>query len=194
MPNAIVPMVGLEKLYVAALTKDDNTSVTYDVPRYLAGIKEIGIKPKVSSDEFYAENQLWMSESTLSSVDIEIDITDLTQEDEAFLLGHKISADGGIIRSANDKAPDVAILFQANKGNGKSRFVVLYRGNFSLSDEAYKGKEGKSNMQSKKLKATFAPLKNNKMWSYKIDEEQGMDATKFFGAVPIPVPKAAGKA
>ncbi|RXM57214.1 major tail protein [Clostridium tetani] len=188
MANTIVPVVGLEKLYVAKILSDGETT-TYDTPKYLAGIKEIGVKPKVNSDEFYAENQLWLSETTLANVDVEVDITDLTNEDEAMLLGHKIATEGGIIKSADDVAPEVALLFKANKGNGKARYVVLYKGKFSIGDEDYKGKEGKANFQSKKLKATFAPLHSNSMWSYKNDEEQGMTDTKFFEKVIIPTEK-----
>lgn len=188
MDNAIVPVVGLEKLYVAKILTDEATT-TFDKPKYLKGIKEISIKPKITNDEFYAENILWISDSTLASIDVEVDITDLTNEDEAFLLGHKIATEGGIIKSANDKAPDVALLLKANKGNGKARYVICYKGNFSAADEEYKGKEGKANFQSKKLKATFSPLHSSGMWSYKIDEEQGMDDKKFFESVIMPTVK-----
>lgn len=183
-----VPVVGLEKFYVAKITKDDSTGATFDVPKYLEGIKEIGIKPKITTDEFYAENKLWLSESTLANVDIEINITDLSAQDEAYLLGHKLSAEGGVIYSDDDRAPEVAILFKANKGNGKGRYVTIYRGSFQISDEDYKGKEGKSNFQSKKLKATFSPLHFNGMWKYKLDEEQGA-SDDFFKSVVIPEEK-----
>ena len=185
----IVPVVGLEKLYLAKITKDDSTGATFDVPRYFPGIKEIAIKPKINTDEFYAENQLWLSETTLANIDVEIDITDLSAEDEAFLLGHALSAEGGVIKNAKDSAPDVALLYKSNKGNGKARYGILYKGKFAIGDETNKGKEGKANFQSKKLKATFAPLHNNGMWSYKVDQEQGMTDEKFFKSVILPVEK-----
>jgi len=188
MSNQIVPVVGLDKLYIAKILRDE-VETEFDKPKYLAGIKEIGIKPKVNTDEFYAENQLWLSETTLANIDVEVDITDLTNEDEAMLLGHKIATEGGIIKSADDTAPEVALLYKANKGNGKARYGVLYKGKFSIGDESYKGKEGKANFQSKKLKATFAPLHSNSMWSYKVDEEQGMTDTKFFESVILPTEK-----
>jgi len=189
MSNQIVPVVGLEKLYVSKILSDAESTTTFDTPKYLPGVKEIGIKPKVNGDDFYAENQLWLSETTLANIDVEVDITDLTNEDEAMLLGHKIATEGGIIKSADDTAPEVALLYKANKGNGKARYGVLYKGKFSIGDESYKGKEGKANFQSKKLKATFAPLHSNSMWSYKVDEEQGMTDTKFFESVILPTEK-----
>ncbi|QDY18236.1 major tail protein [Clostridium botulinum] len=189
MPEQVVPVVGLEKLYAAKIIKDDNTGVIFDTPIYLEGIKELSIKPKITTDDFYAENKLWLSESTLANVDVEADITDLNTENEVFLLGHKLAIEGGIIYSDDDKAPDVALLYKANKGNGKARYGILYKGTFSISDEQYKGKEGKSNFQAKKLKATFAPLHFNGRWKYKVDEEEGMTDEKFFKEVIIPTEK-----
>lgn len=188
MADKVVPIVDLKKLYVAEVLTDAETT-TYDTPKYFEGVKELGLKPKVNSDEFYAEGILWMSENTLANIDVEIDITDLHKEEEAFLLGHKLAEGGGIIRSANDKAPEVALLYKAEKGNHKARYGILYKGTFNIGDESYKGKEGKSNFQTKKLKGTFAPLRSNEMWNYKVDEEDGMTDEKFFASVIIPTEK-----
>ncbi|BDR75758.1 major tail protein [Clostridium tetani] len=188
MSNKVVPIVDLKKLYVAKVLTDGETT-TFDTPKYFEGVKEISLKPKINSDEFYAEGMLWLSETTLANIDVEIDITDLKKEEEAFLLGHKLAEEGGIIRSANDKAPEVALLYKAIKGNGKARYGIMYKGTFTISDEDYKGKEGKANFQSKKLKATFAPLHSNEMWNWKVDEEDGMTDEKFFKSVIIPTEK-----
>ena len=81
------------------------------------------------------------------------------------------------------------LLYKAIKGNGKARYGIMYKGAFSIADESYKGKEGKSNYQTKKLKGTFAPLRSNEMWNYKVDEEDGMTDEKFFKEVIIPTEK-----
>lgn len=185
-----IPIIGLQKLYVAKLRKDDETGVEFEKPVYLEGIKELGIKPKLSNDEFYAEDKLWCSDTSIANIDVEVNITDLSEENEAMLLGHKIAESGGIIYNADDKAPVVAVLFKATKQNGKGRFICLYRGTFSIADdENYKSKEGKANFQTKKLKATFAPLHHNSMWKYKTDEENNMTDEKFFANVIIPTEK-----
>ncbi|HBJ2612670.1 TPA: phage tail protein [Clostridium botulinum] len=179
----VVPVVGIEKLYVAKLLKDSLEGVTFDIPKYLAGIKEISIKPKVNIDEFYAENKLWASESTLASVDVEVNLVDFTTDDECYVFGHTKDGKGGIIYKDDDVAPQLAILIKANKKGGGIRYLALYNGQFSISDEDYKGKEGKSNFQAKKAKATFAPLKYNGQWKYKIDSEDGMTDQEFFSKV-----------
>lgn len=189
----IVPVVGLEKLYAAKILKDDESGVEFDTPRYLPGIKEIALKPNISQESFYAENIEWLSEATLANTEVEVDITDLSDEDEVFLLGHKLATEGGVIKSADDTAPDVALLFKANKGKGESRYQILYKGSFSPSDDSYKGKEGKPEFQSRKLKASFAPLRYNKMWQYKVDSDSpnaptDLDST-FFKQVTVPTEK-----
>ncbi|AJD25645.1 phage tail protein [Clostridium botulinum] len=188
MADKVVPIVDLKKLYVAEV-KEDGLISLFGEPKYFEGVKELGLKPKVNSDEFYAEGILWISNTTLANIDVEIDITDLKKEEEAFLLGHKLATEGGIIRSANDKAPEVALLYKAIKANGKARYGIMYKGTFSIGDESYKGKEGKTNYQTKKLKATFAPLHSNEMWNWKVDEEEGMTDEKFFKEVIIPTEK-----
>lgn len=185
----VVPIVGLEKLYVAKILKDDINGTQFDIPKYLPGIKEIAIKPKVNTDPYYAENILWLNEETLENIEVEVNITDLATAEEAFILGHQLAKEGGIIYSENDKAPEVAILIKANKGNKKARYLVLYRGKFSISDEEYKSKEGKTDFQTKKLAAVFAPLKSNGRWKWKVDQEENMTDSKFFKEVIMPTPK-----
>ncbi len=190
MTQKIVPIVGLEKLYVAEIIKDDETGVEFDTPRYLEGVREIAINPSMNTEPFYAENVEWMSETTLESIEVEIDITDLKDEEEAFLLGHKVATEGGIIKSADDIAPDVALLYKANKGKGEYRYQILYKGTFSLSEDGAKGKEGTTDYRSRALAARFAPLRFNKMWQYKVDSDSpnaptDLD-TSFFKDVIVP--------
>lgn len=59
------------------------------------------------------------------------------------MLGHKLATEGGIIRSANDKAPEVALLYKAIKANGKARYGIMYKGTFSIGDEVIKEKKVK---------------------------------------------------
>lgn len=191
MKQKIVPIVGLEKLYVAKILKDDETGVEFDTPRYLPGIKEITINPSVNQESFYAENIEWLNDSTLENIEVGVNITDLIDEDESFLLGHKLAEEGGVIKSADDVAPDVAILLKANKGKGEYRYQVLYKGNFGIGEAGYKGKEGTTEFGTKHLTAKFAPLRSNKRWQYKVDSDSpnapiDLD-TSFFSKVIMPV-------
>lgn len=186
-------LVGLEKLYYAKITKDDSTGLTFDTPNYLAGVKEIKISPKVTTEKLYAENKLWEQATSLDDIEVSVNLADLTNAQLADLLGHTIATEGGIIANADDIAPYVALLYKANKSNGKARYGILYKGKLELPEDTAKGAEGKVDFQTPEIKATFQPLQNNGMWKYQVDSDDAdcpatID-TDFFASVIVPTEK-----
>lgn len=170
MAQKILPMVNISKLYVAHLKTETLENIEFDTPRYLEGIKELGIKPKQNSDPYYHEGRKILEEQTLQDIAVTINITDLSDEDECYVMGHKLAKTGGVIRSDTDIAPTLALLYEAEKSQGGKRYGILYAGTFGLSDEDIKAKEGKANFQAKKIQASFRPLINGK-WQYKVDSD-----------------------
>lgn len=181
--KTVAPIVGVEKAYVAKLLTDTKEGATWDTPRYLQGITEVGLKPKVNTESYYAENKEWAKESTIANIDGELSLADLTAEDECYIFGHKKDANGGVIYKDTDVAPQIALIIKANLYGGAYRYLVFYNGQFVISDEDYKGKQGKANFQGKKTKAGFMPLHYNGQWKYKIDSTDGMTDEVFFGSV-----------
>lgn len=189
MAQKILPIVNINKLYVAKLLTEDIDKITYDTPRYLEGIKQLTIKPKQNSDPYYHEGRKILTDKTLEDISVTINITDLTDEDECYVMGYKLAKTGGVIRNENDIAPTVAILYEAEKSEGGTRYGILYAGTFGVSDEDIKGKEGKANFQSKSIEATFRPLVNG-LWNYKVDSDSTGVTQEFlngfFSQVTIP--------
>lgn len=185
----IVPVVNIRKLYVAKLLSEDADKITYDTPRYLEGVKQLTIKPKQNSDPYYHEGRKVLEDKTLEDISVTINITDLTDEDEGYVMGYKLAKTGGVIRNENDIAPTVAILYEADKAQGGTRYGILYAGTFGIPDEDIKGKEGKANFQSKSIDATFRPLVNG-LWNYKVDSDSTGVTQEFlngfFNQVTIP--------
>lgn len=167
MAQKILPVVNVSTLYVAHLKEEVEDSIKFDTPRYLEGIKQIGIKPKQNSDPYYHEGRKILEEQTLQDVKVTLNITDLTDEDECYVMGHKLAKTGGVIKNDNDIAPTLAILYKAEKSQGIDKYGILYAGTFGLSDEDTKSKEGKANFQAKKIEASFRPLRNGK-WQYNV--------------------------
>lgn len=184
--------VGLEKLYFAPLKEDKpNGEPVFDAPIYLQGVKEIGLKITINTEKLYAENKLWESDTAFDSTEATVKVVDLLAEQEGIILGHKLATNGGVIYKDTDKATPGALLFKSNKGNGKARYTVLYNNTFTDSDESMKGKEGKTDFQTKTIVSTGAPLKSNGMWKHKVDQEDGMTDEVFFKEVIIPKEKEA---
>lgn len=187
MQQVVSGIVGVERLDYAKIISDvPGETPKFATPIYLQGVKEIGLKITINSEKLYAENKVWESDTAFDSTEATVNIVDLLNTENADLMGHKLAETGGIIYSEKDVAPDVALLFKANKANGKARYVVLYNNKFADSDETYKGKEGKTEFQTKSIVSTGAALKSNGMWKYVVDEEDGMTDDVFFSSVIIP--------
>lgn len=163
----ILPLVNVKKFYVARILTEEIENITFDTPRYLEGVKQMGIKPKQNIDPYYHEGRKVFDEQTLQDIAVTINITDLTDEDECYTMGHQLAKTGGVIRNDNDIAPPLAVLYEAEKAQGVSKFGILYAGTFGLSDEDIKDKEGKANFQPKKLQASFRPLIDGR-WKYDV--------------------------
>ncbi|OPX47900.1 major tail protein [Clostridium thermobutyricum] len=166
----ILPVVNISKLYAAHLKTETLEKIDFDTPRYLEGVKQLGIKPKQNSDDYYHEGRKVLTEQTLEDITVTINITDLTDEDECYLMGHKLAKTGGFIRNGNDIAPTVAFLYEADKAQGVKQYGILYAGTCGLGDETIKDQEGKTNYQSKQIQASFRPLINGK-WQYKVSSD-----------------------
>lgn len=187
--------IGLEKLYYALVTKDDDADLTYETPVYLPGVKEISVNPTAQTTKLYAENKLWEQESAIDEIQASIDLADLSNKESAVLLGQTVATEGGIFASDGDSAPYVALLYKANKSNKQARYQVLYKGKFSLPQETSKTKEGQTEFQTPKMSAIFQPTINNGNWKYQVDTDDpdcpvGID-TSFFTSVIIPTKKVA---
>lgn len=186
-------LVGLEKLYYSKITKDDNTAATFETPIYLPGVKEIKISPKVSTTKLYGENILWSQITSLDDIEVSINLADLSNAQQADLLGQTMATEGGVFAKATDSAPYMALLYVANKSNGGKRYGVIYKGKMELPEDSAKGEEGKAEFLTPEMKATFQPLVNNKMWKYSVDSDDAdcpanIDTT-FFASVIIPTKK-----
>lgn len=188
-----MPIIGLEKLYYAKLTKDDSTGLTYSTPVYLAGVKEIKVSPKMSTEKLYAENRIWEQDTTLDQIDVSISLADLTNEERVDLLGFTTATEGGVFATGDGLLPYVALLYKANKTNGKARYQVLYKGKFELPEDGAKGKEGKTEFQTQDLTGVFQTTQNNNQWKYQVDSDDtdcpADIETTFFTSVIKPTKK-----
>lgn len=182
--------VNIDKLYFAEVTQDDVLGLVFATPEYIPGVRQIDAKPKANTEKLFAEGKIWEQETTIEEITIDIDLADLSNAQYAKYLGHQVAANGGVYTTDDDRAPYIAILYEATKSNGKKAYRVFYKGKLTEPDENAKGKEGKTDYQTHKVQATFQTLRNNGMGLYKIDEDDPncpVDiATAFFASVIVP--------
>ena len=161
---------GLKKLYYAILTKDDLTGVAYGAVSPLAGVNKASVKRKNNTDIFYAENGPWESATSKDVTSVELTVSEILQADYAALMGHTINGAEMIVNN-NDIAPYVAIGIAANKSNGKSRYIWLYKGQFTPADEDHDSQGSSVKQKPVLIKADFLGHQFDGCAERRLDEE-----------------------
>jgi phi13 family phage major tail protein len=178
MPNVKSAMVGLENLCYAPLVNEDTN--TYGSVVSIAPAITAKIKPKVNTAILYGDNMAVDTATALGEIEVELEITALSQEIVADLLGHSINSTTGVITyDKDDIAPYIALGFKSKKANGKFRSVWLLKGKFEEVEEEYATTEDKPKFQTPKIKATFV-IRADGLWKYTADEDAGSSPVSTF--------------
>ncbi|WP_432408639.1 major tail protein [Wukongibacter sp. M2B1] len=162
--------IGLKDIYIAKLTKDDATDFTYDTPVKLERGITAKISPKISSEKLYSDDNLEEIVQIFDSIDVEIELNQLSLESRALLQGAKI-VKGALLETRDDITPVLAMGFRSKKSNGKYRYVWLYKGRFEMTSDEYETEADKVKAQSASLKGTFYARDNDGAYRLIMDED-----------------------
>lgn len=146
--------IGLKDIMIAELLTDTSTGATYETPSKLERSIKATLKPKTSQTKLYSDDSMEEVINTFDSIDVEIELNQLTIESRALLQGAKI-VKGVLLETKNDIAPTLALGFKSKKTNGKYMFVWLYKGSFELTEDTFETEEDKPKASTAKLKGTF---------------------------------------
>lgn len=148
--------IGLRDVSFAKLLTDTSEGTTYDTVKKYERSISAKLTPKSSSENQYSDDSMEDVVSAFDSVEVEIELNQLTPETRAFLQGAKV-INGILVESKNDIAPYVAMVFRSVKANGKYRYVCLYKGKFELVADNYETQSDKIKSQTATIKGTFMP-------------------------------------
>lgn len=163
--------IGLRDIHIALLTKDDNTGVTYATPTKLERAISAKLSPKVNSENIYSDDTVEDVISAFDSIEVEIELNQLTLTSRATLQGASVVT-GVLIESKSDLAPTLALGFKSKKHNGKYRFVWLLKGKFELAADEYDTEAEKPAPKSAKLKGTFYSRDYDGNYRFIADEDE----------------------
>lgn len=185
-------VTGVEKAFYAILTADGE-SPTYEAAKYLPGLREISVTANEEQATIYAENRLYDSENSLGDIEVTLDFASIETEDYVALLGKKVANEGGIIESANDQPPYIALMVEKTLSGGVKEYLTLFKGKLSIPEDKAKTKEGKTEYQTVSLSGLFMPLENG-MWKHSVKtSDSGFSAEthnlKWGKSVVIPTEK-----
>lgn len=176
---------GIKKLVYAIMT--DEVMETYAVVKPAPPLINIKIVPKVDAVTLYADNQAVETATSVGDIAIDFETQDMPLEVQADILGHTLDPlDGSMIYNINDKAPYVAVGYQRTKGNGKNRYVWLYKVKFQEIAEEGVTQADKVTFQTPKVTGIGIANKNGE-WKTVADEDSGA-VVDFLATVPGTAP------
>lgn len=156
----------IRRAYFAVMTNDEAGNITYAPTVYLEGLREITVTANEQSGEIYAEGTVWDQEYEIGNATVTLDLTDLSPENYATLLGKKVAAGGGLIDNKDDMAPYVALMYEKVMTDGTVEYATLYKGKFSIPEDKGKTREGNVEYQTKSIAGTFIPTLATGDWRH----------------------------
>lgn len=124
--------IGLDKLYYAKITEDENGEETYENPKFLAKAMSADLSVELAEATLYADDGAAEVVKEFQSGTLSLGVADIGAAIAEDLTGAKIDDNKVLISASEDGGSPVAVGFRAKKANGKYRYFWLYRVKFGI--------------------------------------------------------------
>jgi phi13 family phage major tail protein len=124
--------IGLDRLYYAEITEDENGEETYGTPEILAKAISAGLTVDLAEAVLYADDSACYIVKEFKSGKLSLGVDDIGRKSASKLTGATADANGVLISTSEDGGNPVAIGFRAKKANGKYRYFWCYRCKFGV--------------------------------------------------------------
>ena len=149
--------VSFRDIHIAKVTTNTETEYVAETPSKLAR----AITGKIS-DEFV--------NMSYKGTSVELEVNSLAPQDKSQVFGH-LYEKGFLIKTKDDKAPELALGWRAKKLNGKYEFKWLYCGRFGQGFEDNYETEGETKTtQTATLKGDFYARQMDGRYECSVDE------------------------
>ena len=124
--------VGLDSLYYAKITEDQEGNETYGAPKILAKAITAELSIELVEAILYANDGASEIVKEFKSGTLSLGIDDIGALVAQDLTGCKIDSNNVVVSRSEDAGSPVAVGFRAKKANGKYRYFWIYRVIFSV--------------------------------------------------------------
>lgn len=185
---------GVESLYFAKLLKDDAESISWDTPKWLAGVAEISRQTNESTATHYYDNGPKIVIKSTSGDDITVSTSVIPLEIQAAIGGSDYDEETGAMFEGGGVNQDYfALLYKAKTTNGKDVYVARYKGTFSgVSDTTHHTEDDSTDANGQEVvfhgvETTHKFTKDNKARrGLTVVDDGKADLSSFFTTVQTP--------
>ena len=123
---------GLDRLYYAKITENENGEEPYDTPDPLAKAITAELSIELAEAALYADDGAAEVDKEFQSGTLTLGVADIGVDAAEVLTGATLDDNKVLISTSEDGGAPVAIGFRAKKANGKYRYFWLYRVKFGI--------------------------------------------------------------
>ena len=124
--------IGLDRLYYAKITENENGEETYATPVPLAKAITAELSVELAEATLYADDGAAEVVKEFQSGTLTLGVADIGVAAAEVLTGATLDDNNVLISASEDGGDPVAIGFRAKKANGKYRYFWLYRVKFGI--------------------------------------------------------------
>ena len=129
--------IGLDKLYYAKITEDENGNETYASPVQMAKAMTADLSVELAEATLYADDGASEIVKEFKSGTLSLGVDDIGASTASDLTGATIDANGVVVSTSEDGGEPVAVGFRAKKSNGRYKYYWLYRVKFGKASSIY---------------------------------------------------------
>ena len=118
--------IGLDRLYYATITEDEQENETYGTPKVLAKAIKADLSIELAEATLWADDGAAVTLKEFKGGKLSLDVDDIGRAVAGELTGATTDKNGVLISSSEDGGKPVAIGFRAKKANGKYRYVWIF--------------------------------------------------------------------
>ena len=124
--------IGLDKLYYATITDDENGEEIYGTPTQLAKAISAELSVELAEATLYADDGAAEIVKEFKNGTISLGVDDIGSTTAAALTGVTVDTNNVVVSNSEDGGDPVAVGFRAKKSNGKYKYYWLYRVKFGI--------------------------------------------------------------
>lgn len=168
--------IGLDKLYYAKITEDENGEETYGTPTSLAKAISADLSVELNEATLYADDGESEVVKEFKSGKLTLGIDDIGTSVANELTGAQIDDNHVLISASENGGEPVAVGFRAKKSNGKYRYFWLYRVVFGIPATNLATKGDSITFSTPSIEGTIyrrrkVDEKNNHPWKAEANED-----------------------
>lgn len=171
--------IGLDKLFYAPITEDENGDEKYGTPVQLAKAMSAELSVELNEATLFADDGAAEIVKEFKSGTLSLGVDDIGIASAEALTGAKVDSNGVLISAGENDAAPVAVGFRAKKSNGTYRYFWLYRVKFGIPGTNLATKGDSITFSTPTIEGTI--LRRNKLdgkgehpWKAEVNED---DAT-----------------